>query len=151
MKKFLAIMLASLTLVTVLASCGAKDEVALKDGAYHAENAEYDDHGWKAYVDVTVEGGKITAVQYDYVNSEDGRKKTEDEAYKEAYVGAGFETYPADYSAKLAADLIAKQDITKVDTVAGATTSSDSFKALVGALEENMKNGDTTPVIYEAK
>ncbi len=148
MKKFLAIMLAALTLVTVLASCGAKDEVAFKDGVYHAEVAEFDDHGWKDYVDVTVEGGKITAVEYDSLNAEDGHKKTEDEAYKEAYESAFPDVNPADTAAKLAADLIAKQDVAKVDTVAGATNSSDSFKALVGALAENMKNGDTTPVIY---
>ncbi len=148
MKKFLAIILAAITLLT-FASCGAKEEAAtLKDGTYHIERAEFDDHGWKEYVDVTVEGGKITAVEYDSLNVEDGHKKTEDEAYKEAYTGAGFETYPAATADALEADLIAKQDAAKVDTVAGATHSSDGFKELVLALAENMKNGDTAPVIY---
>ena len=148
MKKFLAIILASLAMVAVFASCGAKEEVAFKDGEYHAELANYDDHGWKDYVDVTVKDGKIALVTFDAVNEEDGRKKTEDAAYKEAYVGAGFDTYPADSAAKLAADLVAKQDIAKVDTVAGATNSTNAFKVLVSALIQNMKDGNTTPVIY---
>ena len=147
MKKFLAIILAAITLLT-FASCGAKETATFKDGTYHIERAEFDDHGWKEYVDVTVEGGKITAVEYDSLNVEDGHKKTEDEAYKEAYTGAGFETYPAATADALEADLIAKQDAAKVDTVAGATHSSDGFKELVLALAENMKNGDTAPVIY---
>ncbi len=151
MKKFLAIMLAALTLTAVLSSCGAKEDATLKDGTYRAENAKFDDHGWKDYVNVTVEGGKIVAVEYDSLNEEDGHKKTEDEAYKEAYEGVFPGVYPADTAAKLAADLVEKQDVAEVDTVAGATVSTDSFKALVGALAENMKKGDTNTVLYEAK
>ncbi len=148
MKKFLAIILAAIAVMGVATSCGSKNE-GFKDGSYRAEMKDFDDHGWKDYVNVTVADGKITEVESDSLNSEDGHKKSEDEAYKEAYIGAGFETYPAATSEKLESGLIEKQDINQVDTVAGATHSSDTFKKLVKALEENMKKGDTNTVICE--
>ena len=149
MKKFLAITLAAIAVMGTMASCSGTTTDGFKDGSYRAEYKDFDDHGWKDYLNVTVADGKITAVEYDSLNSEDGHKKTEDEAYKEAYVGEGFETYPADTADKLEAGLVEKQDGALVDTVAGATNSSDSFKALFAALKSNMAKGDTATVIVE--
>ena len=42
--------------------------------------------------------------------------------------------YPAKYSEELEKQLIEAQDIAKVATVAGATTSSNNFKVLVAEL-----------------
>lgn len=60
------------------------------------------------------------------------------------------ETYPADYSKKLADSLLEKQDISQVDTVAGATNSSKNFKAMVEALKSNMSKGKTDTVLVDA-
>lgn len=51
------------------------------------------------------------------------------------------EFYPA-----LEKSLVEKQDGSKIDAVAGATTSSDSMKKLYQALIANMKKGDTAEV-----
>lgn len=130
---------AALALSAVLAGCGGSD--GYKDGSYRAEAKDYDDHGWKEYVVVTVKGGEITSVDFDAVNKEDGRKKTEDEAYKESYLSADLGTWPEDYTKKLEDSLLERQSAASVDMVAGATNSSKSFKKLVAALEDSMKKG----------
>ena len=149
MKKILAFILCVLTVAGLMTSCAGSD--GFKDGKYRIEAAAADDHGWKEYIDVTVSGGKNTAVDFDSVNEEDGRLKSEDEDFKAAYVGAGFETYPADYSDNLETGLIENQDAEKVDSVAGATTSSTSFKAMMKELQKAMKQGKTDTIIYKAK
>ncbi len=45
--------------------------------------------------------------------------------------------------------LLEKQGLDGVDVIAGATYSSDCFKALFAALEENMVNGVTDQVYVE--
>ena len=132
----------------LLSSCQGSD--TYKDGTYRTQFKEPDDHGWTEYVEVTVSGGKFTAVEFDAMN-EDGEKKTQDEEYKEAYTGAGYQTYPADYTQKLEDSLLQKQDANNVEMVAGATKSSNSFKELVKALESRMKKGDTSTLLVEAK
>ncbi|MEG2596844.1 MAG: FMN-binding protein [Oscillospiraceae bacterium] len=143
MKKIVAMIGSVLAVMGLMTSCSLGGSATYKDGTYRAEAKEFDDHGWKDYVNVTVKDGKIAAVEYDAMSQEDGRKKTEDEAYKEAYIGAGYETYPADYTEKLEKGLIEKQEGSKVDTVAGATSSSHSFKKLIKELEKSMKSGKT--------
>ncbi|MCI8601724.1 MAG: FMN-binding protein [Oscillospiraceae bacterium] len=139
MMKKMILALMTLALAGCLASCGGGD--GYRDGSYRAEAKNYDDHGWKEYVVVTVKDGKITEVEFDAVNKDDSRKKTEDDEYKEAYLGAELGTYPEDYTAKLEDSLIERQSADSVDTVAGATNSSKSFKKLVKALEGPMKKG----------
>ena len=129
-----------LTAALSLTGCGAGSD-GYKDGTYRAEAQSYDDHGWKEYLVVTVKDGQITAVDFDAVNREDGRKKTEDEDYKQAYLNADLGTWPEDYTKKLEDSLIERQAAASVDTVAGATNSSTAFKKLAGALEEPMRKG----------
>ena len=106
MKKTLAIAIAMLAVMGTMASCGGNaDNEAYKDGSYRAEAKDFDDHGWKEYINVTV-------------------KDTE----------------------KLEKSLVEKQDASKVDTVAGATNSTNSFKQMMKELEKNMKKGDTNTV-----
>lgn len=148
MKKTIAIAVSMLAVMGLMASCGDNAEnEAYQDGTYRVEAQDFDDHGWKEYINVTVTDGKISEVEFDALSQEDGHKKTEDEEYKEAYTGAGFETYPADYTEKLEKGLIEKQDADQVDTVAGATNSSNAFKQMMKELEKNMKKGDTNTVV----
>ena len=53
-------------------------------------------------------------------------------------------TYPAAFYPNYATQLVEKQSIKDVEVVTGATVSYNRFILLVDALEENMKNGDTT-------
>lgn len=151
MKKKLTFILFSLLLITAVFSGCTSSDSSLKDGTYRAEMSA-ESHGYKDYVEITVLNGKIDTVVYDAQTS-DGQRKSQDEDYKKPMmeeIKAGLpETYPADYMKKLAESLVEKQDINGVDDVAGATTSSDDFKTLVKALENNMKKGDTKTVTVE--
>ena len=135
MKKILAAVLAMVFALALLTACGS----SMKDGTYRAEYSSFDDHGWKDFV------GKITAVDYDAVN-EEGTRKSEDAAYKESMEPVSG-TYPEKFSSELEQQLVDKQEVKKVDTVAGATNSSDAFKVLATEALKNAKNGKTDAAI----
>lgn len=137
----------------LLAGCGAKKEAAtaassntetaatLKDGTYKTEASDFDDKGWKPFVEMEVKEGKIATVKFDYTNK-DGKFKSEDAEYNKN-MEAKVKTGPAKYTKELAENLVAKQDPTKVDTVTGATHSTENFKKLSTQLVDNAKKGDT--------
>lgn len=139
MKKLFALLIAGSMTLTALVGCGTK-EVAKEatteqttteaaPGTLKAEG-EADERGWKAVVELTVaEDNKITAVDFDYVNG-DGAKKSEDEEYNKKMSEVTGIT-AADAMTQLEAKLVETQDIEKVDTVAGATGTTDDFKAMV--------------------
>ena len=52
----LAVLLAALAFT----GCGS---TKYQDGSYRAEAADFDQHGWKEFLDITVTGGKITSVE----------------------------------------------------------------------------------------
>ncbi len=140
MKKIMSISLAAILIAVLFVGCASSK--AMKDGSYKAEFAEPDDHGWTEFVEVTVTNAKITDVNFDARN-EKGDLKSKDPDYKTAMEGAGFKTWPSDFYPKLSAQLIEKQDINQVDSIAGATNSSDSFKKLVKELSKNFSSGKT--------
>lgn len=128
----------------LLAGCGAKKEAstdALKDGKYKAEASDFDDKGWKPFVEMEVKDGKIATVKFDYTDKND-KLKSENAKYN-ADMEAKVKTGPAKYTKQLSEDLVAKQDPAKVDTVTGATHSTDNFKKLSTQLVDNAKKGDT--------
>lgn len=106
----------------------AKDGDKLKDGSFKATGKE-DERGWTPFVSITVAEGKITAATYDEVSSKAFVNKTQDEGYKASFMKVKNVDLVAAY-AKFGTDLVAAQDITKVDATGGATHSGDNFKAL---------------------
>jgi len=148
MKKLLTVVLAVLLIVTLVAGCGQSkkqepappqqqqgsqnenknEAVSYKDGVYYAENADFDDHGWKAIVTVIVEGGKITNVFFDEIN-ESGGLKSFDVGYA-ANMKDKAGTTPLNAYTNLQQSLVSKQNPDGVDAVTGATHSSDTFKEL---------------------
>lgn len=151
-KRIFSAALGAILITAVFAGCTSNSNT-LKDGTYHAQMKEAS-HGWTDYVEITVKDGKFDTVVYDSKN-DSGDKKSLDEDYKKSMMegnkNAGkAETYPADYSKKLADSLLEKQDISQVDTVAGATNSSKNFKAMVEALKSNMSKGKTDTVLVDA-
>ncbi len=119
----------------------------LQDGTYRLEEKDFDDHGWKTFVEIKVEDGKIVATDYDYVN-EEGTLKSEDEGYQEAMsdkVGIG----PVEFTKELADALIATQNALDVDIVSGATSSSASFINYAQQLIQAAQKGDTETIIIE--
>lgn len=154
MKKTLGLVLTTL-LIFSLGACGAKDvsgvpedtepALAYQDGTYHAIYDRMDVRNWKAFVDITVQDGKITEVNYDYVNDV-GDLRTKQQGYIDGFSAANGFT-PREGFDELAAKLISTQNIEKVDAVSGATHSSRNFNALCTAALEKALEGDTSDTI----
>lgn len=117
-----------------------------KDGAYHAEEEEFSEQGWKEVIDATVISGYIAAVNWDPVNSDGESKKTlsADGTYgMVAKGGASAEWH--EQAELLEKDIIDKQDLNVyeasndsggVDTVAGVSiTVIPAIELLKGVIE----------------
>ncbi|MCG8709970.1 FMN-binding protein [Brenneria sp. 4F2] len=121
---------------------------AIKDGTYKAETIKFDDHGWKPFLALTYQDGKITGIKFDYTSEQDGHLKTSDQAYGKS-MAAATDTSPAIYTAQLSQSLLATQDIERVDGVTGATHSTEDFKILAAAAIEKAKKGDSATAKIE--
>lgn len=151
MKKILLLAVSVFILAIGLTGCnsgGSND--AYQDGTYRAEFSDFDSHGWKGYVEITVKDKTFSNVVMDYVN-EEGIKKSESEEYYVTWnsVNEDENFDPTQVFSQLQSQLLEKQDISKVDAISGATSTSSNFTALVESLESNMKSGKTDTVIIE--
>lgn len=131
----------------LLTGCGAK-EVSYQDGTYKGEYKDFDNHGWKPFIEVTIAEGKISDVEFDYKNNED-KLKSADEEYSTTYKKVAGIT-PTEAYEKMVEDIKEKQD-SQIDTVSGATTSTNNFKALAEEVLKNAQEGKTDIAIIEAK
>jgi len=136
MKKVLALVLTLVLAMGVFVGCGGSK---LTDGTYKAEGAA-DEHGWVEFAEVVVKDGKISSVNFDAVNGE-GTLKSEDETYKNNMLNYGGTTHPAEFYTALEEQYMEKQDSTKMDTIAGATTSSGNIVKLLAEVEKQIKAG----------
>lgn len=100
---------------------------ALTDGTYTGRS-DTDDHGSYGSIDITVGNNKITDASYtEYLDT--GEPKGADYPYQLA-----LEAWP-----KLEEQLVDKQDPDEVDDIAGATGTSDKFKAAAKRALEKAK------------
>ncbi|MGM9973132.1 MAG: FMN-binding protein [Clostridiaceae bacterium] len=149
--KILSLAVTSVLALTILAGCGSNDKDAApasdyKDGKYRAEYDQIDKNGWKAFVELTVKDGKISEVDYDYLNDKDERKSENAEYNKKMKEIAG--TNPETYLPELEKALVDKQDASKIDNITGATHSVDGYKEMVAKLvDEKIKKGDETTLV----
>ncbi|MFV0413096.1 MAG: FMN-binding protein [Oscillospiraceae bacterium] len=141
MKRILSAFLATFLCLFVVA-CGG--EKTYQDGTYRAEYTEVNEHNYRPYLVLTVQGGAVTAMEFDAL-AEDGSLLSADEEYRaemEKLPG----TYPQQYSADLINQYLVQQNIDQVDVVAGATISTENFKQLFTALEASMYAGNTETI-----
>ena len=122
-------------------SAPAATEVAYKDGEY-TKDSEPDRYGGYMTATVTVKDGKITDAGLVLYNG-DGTEKDENygkengeikdqETYDKAQASLeGAKDYPK--------QLVEKQDITKVDSVTGATQTHDTYVKFVSKMLEEAK------------
>lgn len=145
MRRAGAILIASLTFLLLFVAC-AKEQY-YQDGVYRAEFADFDNRGYKDYLQVTVKDNVVTHIDFNAVDK-DGALKTDDEQYAENMEKVQ-DTYPEKYIADLINQYMETQKISEVDALAGATYSSDVFTALFTELEKKMFSGDTEIAIVE--
>lgn len=135
-KRILSLLaIASLT-ATLFVGCGTKAESALKDGTYTA-HTEADNNGYSSSIEITVADGKISAVKFDEKDSE-GTSKLDMPDYNEQMLSISGSNPIAAYPT-LEESLIKTQNVDAVDTVTGATSTSDTFKALATEALESAK------------
>ena len=145
MKRIVTLALALAAVSVVAAGCGSAAPT-VKDGTYRAEisdEAAEAAHGWKDFLEVTYQDGKITAVDFDAVNSSGARKS---EATPEEYP---MPLSPAEWVPQLDENIKAAKKSSEIDTVTGATNSSDSARKLMAAIEANAAKGNTETVVVE--
>lgn len=151
MKRFTAILLAFLVCISLVTACGlAEENKTYVDGTYTARFKEpSSSNDYVDYLIVTVSGGVVTGMEYDaYYKDDETQLRSQDEKY-ERDMNKVSDTYPRRYGPDLVNQYMEKGDIDLVDDVAGATWSSESFKALFKALEPSMQSGSTEVVLVD--
>lgn len=135
MKKQSRIIMSILFFILILSVSGCfNKDMDYEDGTYY-EETDYDDRGWKSTLEVVVKNGNIDSVNYEEVN-EKGEIKSEDEEYGET-MKQTTGISPKEAYEKLEKSLLKTQNLEKVDTVSGATYSSENFiKLLKKSLKE---------------
>lgn len=135
MKKQNRIFMSILFFILILSVSGCFNKnMDYEDGTYY-EETDYDDRGWKSTLEVVVGNGNIESVNYEEVN-EKGEIKSEDEEYGET-MKQTTGISPKEAYKKLEKSLLKTQNIEKVDTISGATYSSENFiKLLKKSLKE---------------
>ncbi|MBP2057747.1 major membrane immunogen (membrane-anchored lipoprotein) [Lactobacillus colini] len=116
----------------------------LKDGTYKLVEDNYS-HGYKVTMSMTVKDGKVVDASYDQVNK-DGKSKTKDASYEKQmkkYSKVG----PKEYI-----DILSKEfkengaNVSGIQTVSGATHSSDSMRNYANQLVQAAQKGDTATI-----
>lgn len=134
-KKLISLLAAAALASTILVGCGSSKETGLKDGNYEAKS-EVDKNGYVSSINIEVKDGKIATVKFD--EAKDGKSKLDDAEYNTNMKNVSgtnpIEAYPA-----LENSLVEKQDATAVDTVTGATSTSETFKTLAEKALETAK------------
>lgn len=118
----------------------------LQPGNYLATTEHTDEDGWAPFLYVVVnDTGTVEHVRFDYFDAHRGSFRTENTDYgdrMQAAVGVS----PVDYVAILTEELEESKTI-PVDTISGATISSDWFNLLADQLLLRIQAGDNRPVL----
>ena len=129
-------------IVFTLIACSEK---TYTNGSYSAKFDSFDDSGWKEYVKAEVEDGLIKRLEFDGVNKE-GIKKSKDPDIRKD-MEALTQTYPEKFYDDIKNQYIANGELEDVDTVAGATISTENFKILIAEIEKSIVEGNTDEII----
>jgi major membrane immunogen (membrane-anchored lipoprotein) len=151
MKKKPILLFSLMIMIALTTSCGAKSGSSeLIDGIYSVTFDEADSTDWKAFFILTVEQSKIAAVNFDYkgFGANEGKLKSEDEAYNEAMLSATG-TNPQRYLNSLEASLMKSGDPESVTVISGATTSSNDFFRFAKEAIKAAIDGNHNPIIIK--
>ena len=145
MKKLVIALIFVFISVILLSSCEVK--VRLDDGVYRVEMSEYDENGYKDFVEFTIEDGIVTEITADAVHKKDGSLKTSSQEIKKS-----MEKLSGTYPEKFYSDLVNKyigslgED---TDVIAGATISSKNFFKMMDFAKNAAINADSSIKVVE--
>ncbi len=134
-----------LALCALLAACG-QEAPAVADGTYRAEFDAADANGYIDFVEITFSDGLVVSVAADAYHAETGGLKSASESYRED-MQPQCGTFPEKYYRDLINQYLANPTADSVDTVAGATCSSQDFVRLARALEQAVQQGNAGTVV----
>ncbi|MDR1137675.1 MAG: FMN-binding protein [Synergistaceae bacterium] len=130
----------------LLALCAAatnlfpsEGQKVMRDGYYTAET-ENPYYGWKEFLTIYVNNGKIVSAEYDAKNAS-GLIKSWDMDYMR-HMNESDGNYPNKYTRKYASELLALQTANGIDAMSGATESFHTFKSLAEAAIGQALAGD---------
>ena len=120
----------------------------LQDGVYAAEMSEAyvaaEGHGWQDYLKITVAGSRVAEVEFDSLK--DGTKKSTVSAAEYPMNPPASEWIP-----KLN-EAIRKAEVPEaMDTISGATMSSNNARRMYAALLEHARTGNTDIVVLDGE
>ena len=139
MKKLLTVALAAVLALSLVA-CGGSGSI--KDGTYTAQYKE-PSHDWTEYLSVTYKDGVITDVDFD---AKDANGNLKSEATAETYP---MDPLPSEWIPQLEENVKAAGTADKIEAVAGATSSSESVRVLMAAVEKQAKAGNMEVVLVD--
>ena len=120
----------------------------LQDGVYAAEMSDAyvtaEGHGWQDYLKITVAGSRVAEVEFDSLK--DGKKKSTVSAAEYPMNPPASEWIP-----KLN-EAIRKAEVPEaMDTISGATMSSNNARRMYAALLEHARTGNTDIVVLDGE
>ncbi|MDR0269204.1 FMN-binding protein [Paenibacillus sp.] len=127
------------------------DSGSYKDGTYFAEGAMDEKSGWQPYVVLTVESGKITQANWNYVSAKGGPdKKAADKAGNYGMKAAGGSSEWYEQAEKTEQFLIEKQDPAAIEVKGDGTTDAISgvsvhVKEFTSLAEQALSAGPAAP------
>lgn len=126
-------------LILGLVGCG------LTDGVYRASFEEFDSHGYKTFLSVTVQDGVITAAALDAEDHAGGLKSQDTEYARRMQTVTGLTS--EQISQQLTAPLIGEKRIKKgqPDAISGATISCHEYERLLAQVKQQLKKDDPLP------
>ncbi|MBR5232552.1 MAG: hypothetical protein IKW00_09960 [Clostridia bacterium] len=124
----------------------AQGDPSLKDGEYHTEvsdeYAQSQGHGWKEYLKMTVSNGVVSDVEYDALKGDKRKSMATGEDYP-------MTPHPSEWIPQINDALRSAKTPESMDTVSGATMSSEIARKLYAAALEAARSGNTGTVIIE--
>lgn len=131
-----------------LLGIGSSKNADYVDGTYRAEGKTADKNGWRIFMEVEVKDGEVSGVTVDYINDITGILKTEDADYNLNMLRIS-DSNPILFTREFAVDIITKQGVDDLDTVSGATHTSQEVKILGEKIFENAKKGNTELIVVD--
>ena len=152
MRKFFILTLSLMVTLFLLAGCSSRSSntINYKNGTYEVSYDKPNKNGWLGQVKIKIDNGKIANIDFNYINAVTGKLITDDDTHAKLMY-ATTKTTPAKASKQLTNSLIITQNITKVDTVTGATTTTSDFKILSAVALDNAKKGTPTAEVISFK